>query len=1024
MVGVPAGALVLEYAAFEAAMSRAGLHSDAAKRVWRILNERSKHSAVGCLDESIDGATASDAGAEVDGAHARSAGGAAAGGSGGGFRLAYVLYFIGALMCIAALTFFTMVSWFAIGGFGISIFVALMATGFWYAARYLEHTERYTPSGLLYMVCVSTVPAIVFGVQYSLNMWPKTFPSFFMHGSTSFAWVGMESSLLIASLLVLKSVPYSFLSLLAWVAAVYLCRDLPAGIPGVSRRVAITLSLVLTLALCGASVYCTMLGDALQLEELAATAAAAGSSEHGATIETLSASTASGFGPKWKFLQNVGWWGFTATVLGLVQLFVQLQFMVSNAMSKSVCTALWFTTSLMLVHHWFSLWVWLHTLVVLLQIATARQTFRMCLRLIVGRLSLVVRLAMLVFDALVSGVGLWLYWHPSVRASAVFVDHFVMASGTDLLTQPLVVLGAFYVWLDLMLAAQSIGRANLFVAMAVLEIAMLHAVSFAFWWFEIAAGVPYIPVLVFRIVSNMLLGIVLGTRAGEHVVSTIASLLLIIAIGTLKALKVEYLSRLPAILLPEAESWLAVSFGVWLALIAALSIFRVALMHERPERTRIILMALLAIFVSCFGTYLFDSLCLLAAIPPILLVLVCCSFQDTSSWRSFVSLSALVAVLWAGGFGFLRHVVPTEALIITLSARLCGSFGLWITVGNVLASSKVRHLPAVAHASLIALSQLVLFAVGLVLGEWLLVVCAGSFGMLFALLVLEGRQSLAWLANIVFVLMLVIARVPTALAWSWHVPALTNTMAILGIVFYWCHVFNRTNSRDWRMPRSLGLFFSGLFYTLCQPLFDDVWPLSWTVWLLTPVPMWISLVFVCDQYTRNNRDAIAGVMIAIMIAFAVAIDSWLLYWPPLFLIAVRLLIEPRNVFANIVISAATILVGVLVQRTLVLVIGSPGLFYALAALCFIVLPGAITVPVTLIASGVSIFYVGLKYEELQWTYGTIEQMLGFGNISIIDSFLNPAAVHAAWIAHLEHYSRTAITMLQAVPFIQSLIQWP
>jgi hypothetical protein len=156
--------------------------------------------------------------------------------SGGGrpakssFTVENVIYFFGALIIIAAMTFFIGVTFEKLGGPGIAVVSALYITAFVIAGRtlYFDHGHE-TPGGLLITIAVCIVPLFIYGVEVTFNFWPEnnTPGSYHQyHLWVKSSWIFMEIGTIAAGALALKYFKIPFLTMPIAVSAWYLSMDL------------------------------------------------------------------------------------------------------------------------------------------------------------------------------------------------------------------------------------------------------------------------------------------------------------------------------------------------------------------------------------------------------------------------------------------------------------------------------------------------------------------------------------------------------------------------------------------------------------------------------------------------------------------------------------------------------------------------------------------------------------------------------------------------------------------------------
>lgn len=90
-----------------------------------------------------------------------------------GFRPAHVLYYLGGMIAIGAMSLFMTLGWERLGGWGllaIALVYAALALGM---TEYLLQRQRLRlPAGITATLAVVLVPLAVYGLQQALGFWP------------------------------------------------------------------------------------------------------------------------------------------------------------------------------------------------------------------------------------------------------------------------------------------------------------------------------------------------------------------------------------------------------------------------------------------------------------------------------------------------------------------------------------------------------------------------------------------------------------------------------------------------------------------------------------------------------------------------------------------------------------------------------------------------------------------------------------------------------------------------------------
>lgn len=169
------------------------------------------------------------------------------------FRAAHILYYLGGLIAIGAMTLFMTLGWQRFGGAGIAVIACAYAAGALAAADWLLRRQgQPIPAGLLAALAVALVPLAVYGIQAAAGWWPDALAAREYHRRIDPRWMTMELATLAAGAAVLWrwKLPFSVMPVAAtlW----YLTMDLApliAGQPDVEWELRKLVSLYTGLAL-------------------------------------------------------------------------------------------------------------------------------------------------------------------------------------------------------------------------------------------------------------------------------------------------------------------------------------------------------------------------------------------------------------------------------------------------------------------------------------------------------------------------------------------------------------------------------------------------------------------------------------------------------------------------------------------------------------------------------------------------------------------------------------------------------
>jgi hypothetical protein len=117
-----------------------------------------------------------------------------------GFRPAHVLYYLGGLLAIGAVTFFVTLAWDTLAGWPLLVLCAFLAwLGLALTHWFLERKHLVLPAGIMITFTVALVPLAVFSLQHALGMWEGDLRSRDFHRLVDWRWVLMELATLLAA---------------------------------------------------------------------------------------------------------------------------------------------------------------------------------------------------------------------------------------------------------------------------------------------------------------------------------------------------------------------------------------------------------------------------------------------------------------------------------------------------------------------------------------------------------------------------------------------------------------------------------------------------------------------------------------------------------------------------------------------------------------------------------------------------------------------------------------------------------
>jgi len=145
------------------------------------------------------------------------------------FDLTHVLYYLGGMLAIGAMSLFMNLGWEAFGGWGI-FFIALLYFGVaWKLAGRFERQGLPVPSGIMGALCIVLVPLATWGLQHALGFWVDAahadqYRDY--HLAIDWRWITLELATLAAGSLMLWRWRAPFMLMPIAVTLWYLSMDL------------------------------------------------------------------------------------------------------------------------------------------------------------------------------------------------------------------------------------------------------------------------------------------------------------------------------------------------------------------------------------------------------------------------------------------------------------------------------------------------------------------------------------------------------------------------------------------------------------------------------------------------------------------------------------------------------------------------------------------------------------------------------------------------------------------------------
>lgn len=150
------------------------------------------------------------------------------------FDFTHILYYLGGLLAIGAMTLFMNLGWERFGGWGIVGLCALYALAGLGLLRRFEGKKRPVPAGICAVFVVALVPLAAYGLQQGLGVWPAVGDYAYRdyHRWIEWHWLYMELATLAVAALMLYCYRYPFLLLPVAVTLWYLSMDVTDWVVG------------------------------------------------------------------------------------------------------------------------------------------------------------------------------------------------------------------------------------------------------------------------------------------------------------------------------------------------------------------------------------------------------------------------------------------------------------------------------------------------------------------------------------------------------------------------------------------------------------------------------------------------------------------------------------------------------------------------------------------------------------------------------------------------------------------------
>ncbi|WP_299183307.1 DUF2157 domain-containing protein [uncultured Neptuniibacter sp.] len=152
--------------------------------------------------------------------------------NGARFDFTHLLYYLGGLIAIGAMTLFMNLGWESFGGIGI-LCISLIYAGAGIKLANIFAKKGYSvPAGITATFVICLTPLAIYGLQQALGVWPDDSAYREYHRYIKWHWLYMELGTLTAGCILARHYRYPFMMMPIAVTLWYLSMDITAMISG------------------------------------------------------------------------------------------------------------------------------------------------------------------------------------------------------------------------------------------------------------------------------------------------------------------------------------------------------------------------------------------------------------------------------------------------------------------------------------------------------------------------------------------------------------------------------------------------------------------------------------------------------------------------------------------------------------------------------------------------------------------------------------------------------------------------
>ncbi len=151
------------------------------------------------------------------------------------FDFTHVLYYLGGMIAIGAMTLFMNLGWESFGGWGVFVIALVYGVIGLKLTKVFQSRGYAIPAGICAVFAVGMTPLAIYGLQQALGFWPDDSVYRDYHRYIKWHWIYMELGTLAAGMVVAWRYQYPFLIMPIAVTLWYMSMDLAPMLAGMDR---------------------------------------------------------------------------------------------------------------------------------------------------------------------------------------------------------------------------------------------------------------------------------------------------------------------------------------------------------------------------------------------------------------------------------------------------------------------------------------------------------------------------------------------------------------------------------------------------------------------------------------------------------------------------------------------------------------------------------------------------------------------------------------------------------------------